>query len=131
MVEHPIAYKWKKLEGLPPDSLTLARPELTSLSDVWKEQRGHFSAESQKQFLERLQRQWAIETGIIERIYSLDRGVTQVLIEQGIDAALIPRSATDRDPDFVAAIINDQKEAVEGLFDFVKGERALSTSYIK
>lgn len=131
MVEHPIAYKWKRLEGLPSDSMTLARPELTSLSDVWQEQRGHFSAESQKQFLEKLQRQWAIETGIIERIYSLDRGITQVLIEQGIDAALIPRSATDKDPDFVAAIINDQKEAVEGLFDFVKGERSLSASYIK
>jgi Fic family protein len=131
MVEHPIAYKWKKLEGLPSDSLTLARPELTSLSDVWQEQRVHFSAESQTQFLERLQRQWAIETGIIERIYSLDRGITQVLIEKGIDAALIPRTATDKDPDLVAAIINDQKEAVEGLFDFVKGERSLSTSYIK
>ena len=126
-----MAYKWRKLEDIPTDYLTLARPELASLSDVWKEQKDHFSAESQSQFLERLQRQWAIETGIIERIYSLDRDITQVLIERGIDAALIPRSATDRDPDLVAAIINDQKEAVEGLFDFVKGERSLSTSYIK
>jgi hypothetical protein len=95
MVDYPVAYKWKKLEGLPVDSLSLARPESTSLSDVWREQRDHFSVESQSQFLERLQRQWAIETGIIERIYSLDRGITPVLIEQGIDAALIPRNATD------------------------------------
>jgi len=30
-----------------------------------------------------------IETGIIERLYTWDRGVTEILIEQGIDATLI------------------------------------------
>ena len=37
-----------------------------------------------KEFIKKLQREWAIETGIIERLYSWDRGVTEVLIEQGI-----------------------------------------------
>jgi len=131
MADHPIAYRWKRLEDLSAGDLSLARPELNSLADVWREQKEHLSAESQKQFLDQLQRQWAIETGILERIYSLDRGITQVLIERGIDASLIPSNATDKDPNLVAAIISDQKEAVEGLFDFVKGQRALSVSYIK
>ena len=35
--------------------------------------------------LEHLHREWAIETGLIERVYQHDRGVTQTLIEQGVD----------------------------------------------
>jgi len=44
---------------------------------------------------ERLRREWSIETGIIERIYTIDRSTTRLLIEQGI-AALIPYGATNR-----------------------------------
>jgi Fic family protein len=53
------------------------------------------------------------------------------LIEQGIDASLIPHEATDKDPELVAQIIRDQQDAVEGLFAFVKGNRELTTSYVK
>jgi hypothetical protein len=42
-----------------------------------------------KEFIKKLQREWAIETGIIERLYSWDRGVTEVLIEQGIEPSII------------------------------------------
>lgn len=69
----------------------------------------------------------AIETGVIERVYTLDRGTTQLLIEKGIDAALI---SSDR-PELVAALIGDQQDAVEGLFAFVRSEHRLSTSYIR
>ncbi len=125
-------FKWKPLEDLPPDYHTLASSELAVLATVWKEQEQALSAgEALREFNERLQREWAIEAGIIERVYTLDRGITQLLIERGIDASLIPREATDRDPGLVAQIIRDHKEAVEGLFDFVKRQRPLSTSYIK
>jgi Fic family protein len=128
----PASFKWAPLKDLPSDFGDLARSELRSLSAVWLEQRELLSQGSAlKEFLEKLQRQWAIETGIIERVYSLDRGITQVLIEKGIDASFIPREATDQDPELVAQIIRDHKEAVEGLFDFIKGNRSLSTGYIK
>ncbi|MGB8890117.1 MAG: Fic family protein [Candidatus Korobacteraceae bacterium] len=123
------SYRWKPITALPEN--ISARPELNYLADVWNEQKDRWSDESQELFLEKLQRQWAIETGIIERIYSLDRGITEVLIEKGINANLIPSEATDKDPELVAAIISDQKEAIEWVFDFVKGNRQLSTSYIK
>lgn len=84
-----------------------------------------------KQFNEQLAREWAIETGIIEGLYTLDRGVTQILIEQGIDASRISHDATDRDPHELVKVLNDQHEALEGVFRFVKDQRRLSTSYIK
>ena len=83
------------------------------------------------EFEKRLRREWSIETGIIENVYTLDRGVTRTLIEKGIDAALIPHGATDRDSVLVARIIQDHYDALEGIFDFVGGQRQLSTSYVK
>jgi len=110
----------------------MANYELESLALVWNEQRERLSEmESLTEFNERLQRRWAIETGVIEQVYELDRGTTEILIKQGIDASLIPHDATNKDPEIVAEIIKDHKEAIEGLFAFIKGTRLLSTSYIK
>ncbi|MCU0568360.1 MAG: hypothetical protein MUF49_17400 [Oculatellaceae cyanobacterium Prado106] len=79
-------------------------------------------------FSEKLRREIAIETGIIERLYNLDRGITRLLIEQGINEALIPHGATDRPVKQVVSLIKDQESAIEGLFDFVGGQRMLSTT---
>ncbi len=131
-MSQPIAYKWKPIEDLPADFTGLASGELRALSEVWLEQRELLeSSDALKRFNMRLQREWAIETGIIERIYTLDRGTTELLIERGIDATLISHEATDKDPDLVAEIIRDQESAIDLLFAFIKGDRTLSTSLIK
>jgi hypothetical protein len=59
-------------------------PELRALSSVRQERKMALEEDgAYKEFIKKLQREWAIETGIIERLYSWDRGVTEVLIEQG------------------------------------------------
>lgn len=127
-----IGHLWEPIADLPPDWQGIASRELRALSAVWEEQWGSLRGdEALHRFNERLQRQWAIETGIIERIYTLDRGVTTLLIERGIDASLIPHDATDKDPELVVRIIRDQHEAVEWLFDVVGRRRQISTSFIK
>ena len=83
------------------------------------------------EFEKRLRREWAIETGIIEDVYTLDRGITRTLIEKGIDAAFIPHNASNLDSILVARIIQDHHDVLEGMFDFVGGQRQVSTSYIK
>lgn len=110
---------------------TLAQSELRTLEGVWREQRERLEKlDAFQEFNERLKREWAIETGLIERLYVLDRGITQLLIERGIDASLIPHGAAS-DPRTVASMIGDHEEAVEGIFAFVKGQRTLTTSYVK
>lgn len=75
---------------------------MRSLADVWRDQKARLeTTDALRTFTERLQRKWAIETGITERVYTLDRGIRQLLIEHGIDASLIPEEATDRDPQVV------------------------------
>jgi len=128
----PVSYEWRPIEDLPPDPTELSNSELGVLREIWLEQKdGLQSSAAVEEFNRRLRREWAIETGIIERVYTLDREITQVLIEQGIEASLIPSSATDKDPELVVRMIRDHEEAVEGIFQFVKRERPLSTSYIK
>ncbi|NEO99326.1 MAG: Fic family protein [Symploca sp. SIO2E9] len=123
---------WQPIEDLPPDWHELANSEFPPLVTVWNEQAERLRSSGEfKTFMERLRREIAIETGIIERLYTIDRGITRLLIEQGINEALIPHGATDRPVKQVVALIKDQEAAIEGLFDFVGGQRTLSTSYVK
>jgi Fic family protein len=124
--------QWKPIENLPLNWQEIASGELPPLVIVWNEQAQRLRSSGEfRTFMERLQREIAIETGIIERLYNLDRGVTRLLIEQGINESLIPHGMTDRPVKQVVSLIQDQEAAIEGLFDFVGGQRTLSTFYIK
>jgi fido (protein-threonine AMPylation protein) len=127
-----ISHKWREIADLPEDIETLRDRELESLYQVWIEQKkGIVDDKRITDFNAHLAREWAIETGIIEGVYTLDRGITQTLIERGIDSAYIPHDATNRDPELVARIIQAHAEVLEGLFAFVTGERAVSIGYVK
>lgn len=124
-------YKWKPIEDLTQDQ-TRGHPKLDALLHIWKEQAAKLKeSESQKQFQDKLNREWAIETGIIENLYSLDRGTTRTLIEHGIKASFIAHDGCDKPPEWVASILRDQQNALEFVFDFIGDNRPLSTSYIK
>lgn len=126
------SYRWKPIEDLPPDWSELASKELESLAAIWKDSAAELrESEALLQFNERLRREWAIETGIIENLYSIDRGITRLLIEKGIQASLIPFGTTDKPAERIVPLLKDQAEVLEGLFDFVAQQRDLSTSYIK
>jgi len=122
---------YRPIQDLPPDWPELEVRELRSLDLVWREQRERLNElDELVRFRERLIRSWAIETGVLERVYSIDRGVTEILVAEGLKQGLLD-GATDRDPAEVIAILRDHQEAIEGVFDFVAGRRDLSTSYIK
>ncbi len=129
-VSQAVQRGWMPIEDIESPE-ELASADLRALSQVWHEQRERLvSQQAYRRFEERLKREWAVETGLIERLYTLDRGITQLLIERGIHAALIPHEG-GTNPAAIAAMISDHKAAVDGVFDFVKGQRPLSTSYIK
>ena len=82
------SYKWSHFRDLPTDPGGLADTELGTLRKVWLEQRGGLEEQGLvSDFTQRLIREYAIEGGIIERAYTLDRGITQLLIDRGIDAS--------------------------------------------
>lgn len=123
---------WQPIEDISHHWQNLANSELPPLVKVWNDQAQRLRTSGEfKTFMEKLRREIAIETGVIERLYTIDRGITRLLIEQGINEALIPHGATDQPVKRVVALIKDQEAAVKGLFDFVGQQRSLSTSYIK
>ena len=128
----PIGHMWHPITDLPEDWATLADADLQQLADYWDENREKLASHGAvSDFNARLKREWAIETGLIERIYTLDHGTTEVLLEQGLRNNLIAASATNRDPALVHDIIQDHATALDGLFHFVKGDRDFSTSFVR
>ena len=108
--------------------------ELEALGKLWLEKKGDLEGSGEYQsFIKKMQREWAIETGIIERLYHWDRGVTETLIERGIDASLISHeSGINRDEaDNIAKLIADQQGIFEGLFSFIKGQQPFSEHFIR
>lgn len=132
MAENQVQAIWTGITDLPEDWQRLAVPEIVSIREIWKDQRKRLNGSAQlTQFSERLGREWAIETGVIENLYEIERGVTQTLIEQGFQSAILEHGTTNKPKEFVIALLKDQQDALEGLFDFVKQRRKLGTSYIR
>ncbi len=117
-----------------PDPADFIFPELSALASVWREKKEQLEDDgAYKEFVKKLQREWAIETGIIERLYTWDRGVTEVLIEQGIESSIISHQGgiDQKDAEHIQAIIGDHLEIVEGLFGYIKGEEPLTEYFIR
>ncbi len=129
-----LAHKWQPLEGLNPESDDTDFQEIDSLHQQWlsfRRQREESNPDAYRAFLERLDRRWAIETGIIEGIYNIDRGTTQTLIENGLIAELIDRTATDRDPQDLVKVLKDHQESAEFVTASIKQSTPFSARYVR
>src|SRR5260370_27236840 len=125
-------HKCSPITDLPDDVSSLANKELPALVQVWHEQADRLKqSQAYRDFLDRLRRQLAIETGILERLYNIDRGVTQLLIEKGIDEVYIPHGATDRPAGEVVAMIRDHEAAIEGIFGNIASKTPLTKAYLR
>ena len=110
----------------------LVATEIGSIRKIWAEQKDRLGGTSQlSHFTERMSREWAIETGVIENLYQIDRGITQTLIERGFQAEFLTHGSTNKPTGYVINLLKDQKDALDGVFNFIQHKRELSTSYIK
>ena len=135
MIESKIHPIWNPATGivdLEADPQSLSASEIPGIKAVWADQQTRLKGTRQlSDFTEKLSREWAIETGVIENLNEIERGVTQTLIERGFQAELLSHGSTNRPREYVLQLLRDQKEALDGVFDFVSSKRALSVSYIK
>ncbi|WP_129677646.1 hypothetical protein [Candidatus Chloroploca sp. Khr17] len=71
---------WVEIKDLPADWESLASGEVESLAETWFNIYHDLKDTSLLDtFNERLRREWSIETGIIERLYTIDSGTIAVL----------------------------------------------------
>ena len=73
---------------------------------------------------------WAIETGIIERLYGVDHDVSMALAHIGLNTMADFHAEGTLSPD-AGQLITDQRAALNMVMDVVSGERALTSSYIR
>lgn len=130
MMEHA-AVMWSPITDLPNNWQALKADDLTPLVKTWNEQRASLDQRQLDNFTARLRRRLAIETGVIERLYDIDRGITQVLIERGLEDALLSHADTNRPPYEVMALLRDQEDAIIALYKEIKDGRELSQHFIR
>ena len=131
MMEPLIDHEWKRFDDLPPNWRNLCREDLAAIRTQWKDERELIRDDTKiRKIRERLALQWAIETGIIERLYKVNCGITVQILEAGMEA-LGNFHAQGRISKEARALITDQREAIEMVMDLVGGNRVLSNFYIK
>jgi Fic family protein len=131
MLEPSVSHRWRPIEA-PPDPRALGLPEMRALQQLWRVQRARIAQHGAwPAFWERMVRWWSIETGVIERVFDISLGVTQILIDQGFAASLIPHGESDRPADEVIQILKDHESSLDMVMDVVGGTRKLTVGWIK
>ncbi|MGA2571200.1 MAG: Fic family protein [Terracidiphilus sp.] len=121
-------FKWKPIEPLSAADRKIDLAAIRPLSDAWrvsKQRLQELSANQLEEFNRRLVRRLSIETGILERLYDLDRGTTEALIAHGLREDLVSRVSTSIEPAALVDILRDQESAVQLVLDNVAGNRGL------
>lgn len=106
---------------------------LDDLAPSWYRRRIELQENSEEysQFLTQLKRQHAIETGVVERLYDLGRGITETFIKEGFHESLISHGDTDISTTQLMYFLVDHLESIDFVFDVVKKNRPLTVSFIK
>ena len=129
-----VFHKWKPIEPIDSDSQAYDFGEIDSLQREWlriKQQVESSTPDAYKAFTDRLIRRWSIETGIIEGIYDLDRGVTETLVQDGFAADYIERGSTNKEPAELIEILKDHEDASKTVDDWIKHGISIRENYIR
>jgi Fic family protein len=103
------------------------------LYETWRASKKRLQESSEAQladFNKRLIRRLSVETGILERLYDLDRGTTEALVANGFIEDLISHSSTNVEPARLIDILRDQEAAVQLVIDCVARNRDLTKGLI-
>ncbi len=105
---------------------------LDEIAQSWLDRREVLQANSTEYgvFINRLKRRHAIETGIVERMYDIDKGVTETLINEGFISSLVSHGDTNIPKKTLFNHLQDHLDAVDFIFDIVKDDRPLTKSFI-
>ena len=126
-------YRWKPIQPLSQQDRSNHLAAIVPLYESWRASKARLqqsSPTSLKDFTQRLIRRLSVETGILERLYDLDRGTTEALVAHGFVEELVSRSSTDIEPSRLIDILRDQEAAVELVTDCVARSRELTKGLI-
>jgi len=123
---------WKPV-SFDPAWLRVDTSRFDAVLPEWLEQREAFlrHPEQYGAFIERLKRRQAIETGVIEGLYDLSRGATETLIREGFIESYVGHADSTIPSGQLMDLLQNQFDALDWVFDFIRSDRSLSVGYIK
>ena len=123
---------WKHIQ-LTENWLECDTSTIDDLSPSWYSRREILQNNSQeyRQFMDELKREHAIETGIVERMYDLKRGITKTFIKKGFVESYLSHDDTNVPVPKLISHLSDHLDAVDFVFDVVKENRELTVGFIK
>ena len=124
MVWQPISFTEKWLQ--------VNTSKFDDIVPSWYEKRKEIKDDNKdfEDFLNRLKRHHAIETGIVEKLYDLSDGITQTFIKEGFIESFIGHEDTNIPAKQLMSYLKDHFDAINFVFDLVKKNRPLSKSFI-
>lgn len=132
MTDTPHRIPWRPVAPLPP-SEAFASGELAALDALRDEWERHFKAleeDDRRRVRQRSLRRLSIETGILERLYDVDWGLTLTLVAEGFTRDVVERVG-GRVDDHTLATLRSQMESLGMVLDFVAANRALTGFFIR
>jgi len=126
-------YSWKPIKPLSNEERQIDLAAMRPLYENWRASKQRLQESSPAQladFNRRLIRRLSVETGILERLYDLDRGTTEALILNGFAEDLVSHSSTNIEPSRLIDILRDQEAAVQLVIDAVAKNRVLTKGFI-
>ena len=123
---------WKGIE-LNDKWLNADTSKFDDLAPSWDKKRKEFENRKREyqEFLDRLKRQHAIETGIVEKLYDLSEGITQTFIKEGFVESYISHNDTNISSKKLMQYLDDHFKSMDFIFDLVKSNRPLTVGFVK
>lgn len=121
---------------MPENAGTWAIPGYADLVDEWRSLRQQLTDKTIDKtllniWLAERRRAFAIETGQIEGLYTLKRGVTEQLVTEGLEGVVSAHTVEGIDDETIKGLLLDQEAALEMVFDDIKDDKPLSDYNIK
>jgi len=126
-------YVWRPIEPLSDVERGMDLAAMRPLYENWRASKKRLQQSSPTQLSEfnhRLVRRLSVETGILERLYDLDRGTTEALVAHGFAEELVTRSNTNIEPAMLIDLLRDQEAAIQLVIDCVAKSRELTKGLV-
>jgi fido (protein-threonine AMPylation protein) len=103
---------------------------LDALREEWDRRLQALSAAEQVAVRQRTLRKLSVETGILERLYDVDWGLTLTLVAEGFTRDVVERAGGQMD-ERTLATLRAQMDSLGMVLDFVRAQRPLGTGFIR
>jgi len=132
----PRLHAWRPVRDLAPDLIGYRQELAAHYSERWHKCRLALKRQRQGEGLwqawfDQWKNRYALETGQIEGLYQIPRGMTETLIAEGFSGVLQSHSVTAAEQVNLKGILEDQKTAVDMMFLHVAERRPLTTGVLK